>query len=436
MSKFPLVQFENAALQIIDGDRGVNYPQKSEFLKSGHCVFLNTGNVSKSGFNFGEIDFISEDRDALLRKGKASRNDIVLTTRGTVGNVAFYGDSIPFRNIRINSGMVILRTNPKNLDPYYLYSYLRSDIFKKQVFSNGSGSAQPQLPIGALKNIAFPLPGIETQKRIAAVLSALDAKIDCNNRINAELEAMAKTLYDYWFVQFDFPFDFATGKPAQNGKPYKSSGGKMAYNPTLKRKIPAGWKDSTLGETFKTHLGGTPSREKKEYWTSGEVNWLSSAENPSTFVVDPDEQISKSGLQNSAAKLLPKGTVILSIVRHLRASILGIEAATNQSVVGVLETDKFKHCFIYPYLVREIPRLMALRTGAQQPHINKGVLDESRMVIPDDATLEAYSNLALPLFLQIKNYHQQNRELSQLRDWLLPMLMNGQVTVAEGEAES
>jgi type I restriction enzyme S subunit len=240
---------------------------------------------------------------------------------------------------------------------------------------------------------------------------------------------MAKTLYDFWFVQFDFPFDFAQGKPDQNGKPYKSSGGKMTYNPTLKRDIPAGWEDSTIGETFKTHLGGTPPREKEEYWIPGEVNWLSSGENPSTFVVVPDEQISQLGLQNSAAKLLPQGTVILSIVRHIRASILGIEAATNQSVVGVLETDKFKHCFIYPYLVREIPRLMALRTGAQQPHINKGVLDESLLALPDEAILEAYTNIVGPLFLQIKNCHLQNRELTQLRDWLLPMLMNGQVTV-------
>lgn len=204
----------------------------------------------------------------------------------------------------------------------------------------------------------------------------------------------------------------------------------MVYNATLKREIPAGWLHSTIGETFNTHLGGTPSREQEKYWTPGEVNWLSSGENPSTFVVDPDERISKLGLQNSPAKLLPQGTVILSIVRHLRASILGIEAATNQSVVGILESSKIKHCFIYPYLVREIPRLMVLRTGAQQPHINKGVLDESLLVLPDESTLEAYTNLAAPLYLQIKNYHQQNRVLTNLRDWLLPMLMNGQVTVA------
>lgn len=306
----------------------------------------------------------------------------------------------------------------KGSDPKFIYYFLKTLRLERL----DSGSSNPTLNRNFVHQLDANKPEPKIQKEIAAVLSALDAKIACNNRINAELEAMAKTLYDYWFVQFDFP--------DANGKPYKTSGGKMVYSAALKREIPAGWLHSTIGETFKTHLGGTPSREKEEYWTPSEVNWLSSGENPSTFVVDPDERISNLGLQNSPAKLLPRGTVILSIVRHLRASILGIEAVTNQSVVGIVESDAFKHCFIYPYIVREIPRLMVLRTGAQQPHINKGVLDESLLVVPDESTLEAYTSLAAPLFLQIKNYHQQNRELTQLRDWLLPMLMNGQVMVA------
>ena len=304
----------------------------------------------------------------------------------------------------------------------FLYYYLQLPSVQQRMWNVATGSTIKNLSLDAIRNLQIPTPSEDEQRKIAAVLSSLDAKIDCNNRINAELEAMAKTLYDYWFVQFDFP--------DQNGKPYKSSGGKMVYNSTLKREIPAGWLHSTIGETFKTYLGGTPSRDKEEYWNPSEVNWLSSGENPSTFVVDPDERISNLGLQNSPAKLLPRGTVILSIVRHLRVSILGIEAATNQSVVGIVESGALNHCFIYPYIVREIPRLMALRTGAQQPHINKGVLDESLLVVPDESTLESYTSLAAPLFLQIQNLHQQNRELTQLRDWLLPMLMNGQVTVA------
>ena len=97
------------------------------------------------------------------------------------------------------------------------------------------------------------------------VLSALDAKIELNNRINAELEAMAKTLYDYWFVQFDFPFDFAKGKPAPNGRPYKTSGGKMVYNPTLKRRIPEGWKESNILRIADLLGGGTPTKKKNDY---------------------------------------------------------------------------------------------------------------------------------------------------------------------------
>ncbi|MFA7292652.1 MAG: restriction endonuclease subunit S [Rhodocyclaceae bacterium] len=304
-----------------------------------------------------------------------------------------------------------------NID--YIYYALKLELKRLRERSQGSQTKFLTMPILTgihLRNLSF-----EEQSVIADVLKALDAKIDCNIRINAELEAMAKTLYDYWFVQFDFP--------DANGKPYKSSGGKMVYNATLKREIPVGWHISTIGETFRTHLGGTPSRDVDEYWKPGDVNWLSSGENPSTFVVAPDEKISTLGLQNSPAKLLPRGTVILSIVRHLRASILGIDAATNQSVVGIVETEKLKHYFIYPYIVREIPRLMALRTGAQQPHINKGALDESLLVIPDDTALSAYSSKAAPFFLQIQNNLRQNQQLAQLRDWLLPLLMNGQVTV-------
>ncbi|GAB6096952.1 hypothetical protein JCM14469_32050 [Desulfatiferula olefinivorans] len=380
--------------------------------------YLANINVRWGGFDLSSLNEMRFEGSEQERYG-LKPGDLVICEGGEPGRCAIWKGQVP--GMKIQKALHRVRINSGYSNEFVYYRLLLSGK-NGELAKHFIGSTIKHLTGIGLKQVEFSFPSFEEQKKIAAVLSALDSKIDCNNRINAGLEAMAKTLYDYWFVQFDFP--------DANGKPYKSSGGTMVYNPTLKREIPAGWKDSTLGETFKTHLGGTPSRGKKKYWLPGEVNWLSSGENPSTFVVDPDEQISKSGLQNSAAKLLPTGTVILSIVRHLRASILGIDAATNQSVVGILETEKIKHCFIYPYLIREIPRLMALRTGAQQPHINKGVLDESRLIIPDDAILAAYTTLAAPLFLQIKNYHQQNREFTQLRDWLLPMLMNGQVTVA------
>jgi type I restriction enzyme S subunit len=244
---------------------------------------------------------------------------------------------------------------------------------------------------------------------------------------------MAKLLYDYWFVQYDFPLSPAQAaalrKPHLTGRPYRSSGGPMVYNDPLKREIPKGWEVSTIGATFNTCLGGTPSRKEPDYWNPGEIAWLSSGEKEQLFVLQPDETISRKGLTNSAAILLPAGTVILSIVRHIRASILGIDAATNQSVLGIQETPVFKHSFIHPFIVAEIPRYMMLRTGAQQPHINKCIVDQTPLAIPDTQTLQAYNTLTNPIYNQIHTHHQQSHHLAQLRDWLLPMLMNGQVRV-------
>jgi type I restriction enzyme S subunit len=122
-----------APLEIIDGDRGVNYPKQEDFGSSGDCLFLNTGNVTTSGFSFTERSFITKEKDAALRKGKLKRHDVVLTTRGTVGNVALFDDSVHFEHVRINSGMVLLRADQSKLLPRFLYQFVRSLVFKEQV---------------------------------------------------------------------------------------------------------------------------------------------------------------------------------------------------------------------------------------------------------------------------------------------------------------
>src|SRR3989344_8144235 len=160
-------------IEIIDGDRGKNYPPKNEFQKTGFCLFLNTKNVTSSGFIFNEVDFIPKERDEKLRKGKLQRNDIVLTTRGTVGNSALYDDSVEFDNVRINSGMVILRPNTKQIIPKLLWILMGDSMTQKQFKRILSGTAQPQLPITNLVKIKIPLPPLETQKQIVQKLSAV-----------------------------------------------------------------------------------------------------------------------------------------------------------------------------------------------------------------------------------------------------------------------
>ena len=190
--------------QIIDGDRGKNYPKNNEFLKSGHCLFLNTGNVTKDGFSFEDNQFISKEKDDLLHKGKIQRDDIVFTTRGTVGNIAYYNNRIKYDNVRINSGMVILRVNKELADAAFLYQLLRSKESRTYIKSFCTGSAQPQLPIKNLSQIYFNIPEIRIQHSVAAILSRYDSLIENYKRQIKLLEEAAQRLYKEWFVDLRF----------------------------------------------------------------------------------------------------------------------------------------------------------------------------------------------------------------------------------------
>ncbi|MFG6102046.1 restriction endonuclease subunit S [Leptothoe sp. EHU-05/26/07-4] len=165
-------------VSIIDGDRGSNYPSDSDFYSDGYCLFLSARNVTKEGFRFSECSFITEEKDSLLRKGKLLRHDIVLTTRGTVGNLAFFENSISYENIRINSGMVILRNENQSMENAFLYLTLNSNIVQTQIERSVFGSAQPQLTVKGIGGFKIPLPSsAEEQQAIAKVLSDIDTEI-------------------------------------------------------------------------------------------------------------------------------------------------------------------------------------------------------------------------------------------------------------------
>jgi type I restriction enzyme S subunit len=166
---------DKSLLEIIDGDRGVNYPKASDFHDEGHCLFLNTKNVRPDGFDFESTMFITTEKDGQLRKGKLKRNDVVLTTRGTIGNIGLYSDDVPFDNIRINSGMLIFRPNKGALLPTFLFELLRSEIVKDQIRKQTTGAAQPQLPIKTLVNFTIPVPAdLEDQRAIVKKIRAFE----------------------------------------------------------------------------------------------------------------------------------------------------------------------------------------------------------------------------------------------------------------------
>jgi restriction endonuclease S subunit len=178
-----VVKFEEAPFQIIDGDRGANYPSKEDFSPSGYCLFLNTKNVRSDGFRFNELEFINVEKDRALRKGKLERGDVLLTTRGTIGNTAFYDKSVEFDHIRINSGMLIFRPEVDKLYGSYLFHFFQSENFRVQREAIVSGAAQPQLPIRSLNEARIPLPPIEIQRAIVAQIEEEQRLVNANKEL-------------------------------------------------------------------------------------------------------------------------------------------------------------------------------------------------------------------------------------------------------------
>lgn len=188
------IKFSDAPIQIIDGDRGNNYPKNSDFFTNEYCLFLSAKNVTKNGFDFLDCQFITKERDELLRKGKLSRYDVVLTTRGTVGNIAYYHELIPFENIRINSGMVILKADETKISSLYLYILMKSPLFTESVIGHTSGSAQPQLPIRDLNNVSFILPPEDIYNKFMEQVKPIYSKVFSNQKQIQTLENLRDTL--------------------------------------------------------------------------------------------------------------------------------------------------------------------------------------------------------------------------------------------------
>lgn len=425
-----LTTFENSKISIIDGDRGDNYPNKSEFYSNGYCLFLNTGNVTKNGFDFKNLDFIDEEKDKKLKKGKVQVGDIVLTTRGTVGNNAFVSEEIPYKHIRINSGMVILRVDPEKYDPYFIWVFLRSHLFQKQCLSQGSGSAQPQLPISALKNISFPNFKIEDQKSIAETIRLLDKKIELNTLINSELESIIKTLYNYWFVQFDFP--------DKDRKPYKASGGQMYLNANLKREIPKDWCDKTLDEAV-LNIGTGLNPRNNFKLGSGEnfyVTIKDIKQGKITFSENCDRINDEALAIINKRSDLKVGDILFTSIEPVGITYLIQDKPKNWNINESVFTIRAKSDVVtseFLYMLVSAEEIKVFTKNSSAGSIHKGIRHSvlKRFFFPYCGInlIQRFTEIIEPFLLQQNQLDKQNLELINLRNFLIPMLMNGQIRV-------
>jgi type I restriction enzyme S subunit len=323
-----------------------------------------------------------------------------------------------------NQGFKNLVLKKDKLHNEYLYYWLKTKV--KYIDSLGTGTTFKEVSKGVIENLSIEIPkDIKDQQKIASVLSALDSKIELNNRINAELEAMAKTLYDYWFVQFDFP--------DENGKPYKTSGGMMVWNEELKREIPEGWEVKKVKDFAQTGSGGTPLKSKLEYFENGNIPWINSGEVNASFIVKAEKFITEKGLNNSSAKLFKKGTLLMAMYGATagQVSLMDLEACTNQAICGINPNDEKLTIYLKFGLEDLYTYLISLSSGSARDNLSQDKIKDLQFLIPSKELIELFDNQASKMMKKILSNLKENQKLIELRDWLLPMLMNGQVKVSE-----
>ena len=309
------------------------------------------------------------------------------------------------------------------LDKNFAFYLISSALVKQQLSAAAQQTKIRHTSPDKIKDCTVWIPELSEQKRIGKLLRSIDSKIERNRQINQNLEAMAKQLYDYWFVQFDFP--------NEEGKPYKSSGGKMVWNEKLKREIPEGWDISLIKDIATTYSGGTPKSTNIEYYDNGEIAWINSGELNSPIITKTTNYITKCGLENSSAKLYPSNSILVAMYGATagKVSLLTFEACSNQAVCGVIPTIENMLYYVYFHISSLYSHFITLSTGSARDNISQDTIKNILLPIPTRNILKLFDEKIGSIYQTIVNNYQQIDSLTKQRDELLPLLMNGQVSV-------
>ena len=391
---------------------------EEDYVSEGTPI-VTVEHLGDTNFTHQNLPFVSEADTKRLSKYILIEGDIVFSRVGSIDRNVYVDKN--HEGWMFSGRCIRVRADKNKVNPRYLSYYFKQNSFKKMMMNLAVGATMPSLNTKIMNSIELDLLPRGNQDKIANILSAIDDKIQINNQINQELEAMAKTLYNYWFVQFDFP--------DQNGNPYKSSGGKMVYNPELKREIPEGWGVEKIEDIAKTGSGGTPKSTNVSYYSNGEIPWINSGELEQTVITSTSNFITEEGLNNSSAKLFPSGTILVAMYGATagKVSFLTFEASTNQAICAIMLKDIRMRYYLKNVIEDLYQYLVKLSTGSARDNLSQDMIKNIKVVIPSNDILDRYYDFSNNIIKEITKKQQENEQLTQLCDWLLPMLMNGQV---------
>ena len=375
---------------------------------SGYAL-IRTPNIGKGRFNLEGIHRISEE----AYKKRCARitptvNDLILAREAPAGNVAIIKENM--EPLALGQRTVLIRPNPEKVNPEYLVYYLLAPKQQNELLGRATGATVAHVNIPIINNLPVSLPTLETQKKIAGILSAYDDLIENNHKQIKLLEEAAQKLYKEWFVKLNFPGH---------------------ENTKIVDGVPEGWINERIGKLFKTVLGGTPSRKRKDFWENGTIPWINSGKVNELRIIEPSEYITELALNKSATKLLPKHTVLIAITGATlgQVSYTEIETCANQSVVGIIDEKEQYSSYLYCNIFTNIQSIITKATGGAQQHINKDIVDNHKLLLPSANIIELFNKSINPIFNKITILLKQNQLIQSALDKLLPKLMNGDLDV-------
>ena len=404
MSSNEWVKFSlsEAASKIGDGLHGT--PKYDDF---GEYYFINGSNLIDGIISINEnTKKVSVDE---FNKHKKDLNDrtILLGINGTIGNIGIY------KNEKCILGKSACYINVKEgFDKLFIKYVLQNSHFQSFIDTNSSGTTIKNVNLGLIREYQFDAPkNINIQRKISAILSSLDEKIENNLQTNQTLEEISRTLFKEWFVNFNYPNANGSRKHSEFGE------------------IPSNWEVGTLAKIYKTTSGGTPSRAKMEYYENGIYQWVKSKELNNTFIIDTEEKITEEALKNSSAKILPKHSVLIAMYGATVGEIgITTEAVTcNQAICAFLPSENYPYTFIYHFLLQCKQDIINQAVGSAQQNISQQLLLQYKLVIPSAEIVKEFHKIVRPLFEKIQDNIEENETLKNLLNSLLPKLISGQI---------
>ena len=398
---------------------GQFYAEEGEFIR------LTLGNFNMNGGGFKEntsktdLYFTGSVKDEFILK----KGDII--TPLTEQSVGLLGTTarIPESGKYIQSqDVALVRCKEDRIDPNFCYYLISSSIVRQQLSAAAQQTKIRHTSPDKIMDCTVWIPNLENQIKIGRILTDIDNKIALNRQINDNLEKMAKQIYDYWFVQFDFP--------DENGRPYKSSGGRMVWNEMLKREIPQGWFVKPIGEIEKNIITGkTPSCAEDDNF-GGDIPFVTIDDIRSNlFVFKSQRTLSSKGADSQKKKYLPVGSLSVSCIGTI--GIMGFIAKlsqTNQQINSIVFGNEYNREFIYFALRLHFENAKA-KTGNVFANMSKDEFASIKVVYPPKQTLQVFHDKVSAIFGGIKNNIDEINVFTKQRDELLPLLMNGQASV-------